>query len=129
MLDENGNHILDNNGKWKKHTVKKAQFQMGYKGYVQLAQRTGQYKKIVVLPIKDGELIHFNPLEEEIDVQLIEDELEREQAKTIAIMPCLSIHTGYRKAILLVPYRKMMAHDRQVFGSIQCGNVRKNTKW
>lgn len=36
-----------------------------------------------VLPIKDGELIHFNPLEEEIDVQLIEDELEREQAKTI----------------------------------------------
>lgn len=76
MLDENGNHILDNNGKWKKHTVKKAQFQMGYKGYVQLAQRTGQYKKIVVLPIKDGELIHFNPLEEEIDVQLIEDRIK-----------------------------------------------------
>ncbi len=47
MLDENGNHILDNNGKWKKHTVKKAQFQMGYKGYVQLAQRTGQYKKLL----------------------------------------------------------------------------------
>ena len=93
MLDENGNHILDNNGKWKKHTVKKAQFQMGYKGYVQLAQRTGQYKKIVVLPIKDGELIHFNPLEEEIDVQLIEDELEREQAKTIGYYAMKSLKT------------------------------------
>ena len=52
MFDENGNHILDNNGKWRKHTVKKAQFQMGYKGYIQLAQRTGKYEKIVALPIK-----------------------------------------------------------------------------
>ena len=136
MLDENGNHILDNNGKWKKHTVKKAQFQMGYKGYVQLAQRTGQYKKIVVLPIKDGELIHFNPLEEEIDVQLIEDELEREQAKTIGYYAMFEYHTGYRKAIYW-SIRKMMAHadkysaafSAEMYEKIQNGEVPEKDMW
>ena len=136
MLDENGNHILDNNGKWKKHTVKKAQFQMGYKGYVQLAQRTGQYKKIVVLPIKDGELIHFNPFEEEIDVQLIEDELEREQAKTIGYYAMFEYHTGYRKAIYW-SIRKMMAHadkysaafSAEMYEKIQNGEVPEKDMW
>ena len=43
---------------------KVATFQLGYKGYIQLAIRSGQYKKLNVLPIKQGELISFNPLEE-----------------------------------------------------------------
>ncbi len=67
--------------KWKKHTVKKAQFQMGYKGYVQLAQRTGQYKKIVVLPIKDGELIHFNPLKKKLTYNLLRMNLNENKRK------------------------------------------------
>ena len=33
----------------------KAQFQLGYKGFLQLARRSGQYKKINVLPIHEGE--------------------------------------------------------------------------
>jgi len=46
--------------------VTKAQFILGYKGYIQLAIRSGQYKKLNVLEIKDGELISFDPLNEEI---------------------------------------------------------------
>ena len=57
----------------KSKGVKEAQFQMGYKGYIQLAIRSGQYKKLNVLAIKEGELIHFDPLNEEIEVRLIED--------------------------------------------------------
>lgn len=49
-----------------------AQFQLGYKGYIQLAIRSGQYKKLNVLAIKEGELIRFDPLNEEIEVRLIE---------------------------------------------------------
>ena len=109
MLDENGNHILDNNGKWKKHTVKKAQFQMGYKGYIQLAQRTGKYEKIVALPIKEGELISRNEIEEEFNVCLIEDEFEREQAQTIGYYAMIKTTDNFRKAIYW-PIRKMMAH-------------------
>lgn len=39
-----------------------AQFQMGYKGYIQLAQRSGLYKTISAAPIYEGQLIDEDPL-------------------------------------------------------------------
>ncbi|HQB01605.1 MAG TPA: recombinase RecT, partial [Planctomycetota bacterium] len=60
-----------------------AQFILGYKGYIQLGIRSGQYKRINVLAIKKDELISYNPLDEEINVNLIDDEVERENAETI----------------------------------------------
>lgn len=75
------------------------QFQLGYKGYIQLAIRSGQYKKLNVLPIKEGELISFNPLEEEIEVQLIEDETAREQAATIGYYAMFEYTNGFKKAM------------------------------
>lgn len=75
------------------------QFQLGYKGYIQLAIRSGQYKKLNVLPIKDGELISFDALNEEIQVQLIEDEAERENAQTIGYYAMFEYVNGFKKAI------------------------------
>lgn len=46
----------------------KAQFQMGYKGYIQLALRTGQYKSINVIEVHEGELVRWNPLTEELTI-------------------------------------------------------------
>lgn len=40
----------------------KAQFQLGYKGFIQLAQRSGQFKTISATPIYEGQLIEENPL-------------------------------------------------------------------
>lgn len=40
----------------------KAQFQMGYRGFIQLAQRTGQYKTISAAPVYEGQLISEDPL-------------------------------------------------------------------
>lgn len=48
----------------------KAQFQLGYKGYIQLALRTGQYKAINVIEVREGELIKWNRLTEEIELDL-----------------------------------------------------------
>ena len=76
-----------------------AQFQLGYKGYIQLAIRSGQYKKLNVLPIKESELISFNPLEEEIQVQLIEDETARENAPTIGYYAMFEYTNGFKKAM------------------------------
>jgi recombination protein RecT len=39
-----------------------AQFQMGYKGFIQLAQRSGQFKTISAAPIYEGQLVEENPL-------------------------------------------------------------------
>jgi recombination protein RecT len=76
-----------------------ATFQMGYKGYIQLAIRSGQYKKLNVLAIKEGELIKYDPLNEEIEVQLIEDEEKRENAKTIGYYAMFEYTNGFRKTL------------------------------
>ena len=78
---------------------KVAQFQLGYKGYIQLAIRSGQYKKLNVLPIKQGELISFNPLEEEINVKLIDDEVKRENTETVGYYAMFEYVNGFKKAI------------------------------
>ena len=93
----------------EKNKGKVAQFQLGYKGYIQLAIRSGQYKKLNVLAIKEGELIRFDPLNEEIEVRLIEDEEEREQANTIGYYAMFEYTNGFRKAIYWSK-RKMEAH-------------------
>ena len=89
--------------------LKVAQFQLGYKGYIQLAIRSGQYKKLNVLAIKEGELIRFDPLNEEIEVNLIQDEDEREAAKTIGYYAMFEYVNGFRKAIYWSK-AKMEAH-------------------
>lgn len=41
---------------------KQAQFQLGYRGYIQLAQRSGQYQTIGAAAIHQGQLVRQNPL-------------------------------------------------------------------
>ncbi len=82
-----------------KNKRKVAQFQLGYKGYIQLAIRSGQYKKLNVLPIKEGELVSFNPMDEEIVVNLIEDEAVRENAQTIGYYAMFEYTNGFKKAM------------------------------
>lgn len=48
-------YIVPFNDNKNKRTV--ATFQLGYKGYIQLAIRSGQYKDIDVLEIKEGEFL------------------------------------------------------------------------
>lgn len=93
----------------KKKGCKEAQFQLGYKGYIQLAKRSGVYKKINVISIKEGELISYNPLEEELEVNLIEDDYERENAPTIGYYAMFEEVNGYRHSIYWSK-QKMLAH-------------------
>lgn len=92
-----------------KNKGKVAQFQLGYKGYIQLAIRSGQYKKLNVIAIKDGELIRFDPLNEEIEVRLIDDEEEREKAPTQGYYAMFEYVNGFKKAIYWSK-SKMEAH-------------------
>ncbi len=81
------------------NTIKVAQFQLGYKGYLQLAIRSGYYRKINVLPIKMGELEYFDPLEEQIKVHMIEDEQVRENTDTVGYYAMFEYLNGFRKVI------------------------------
>ena len=102
----------DKNGNIIQYASKQAQFQLGYKGYIQLAIRSGMYKKLNVLAIKEGELKRFDPLNEEIEVQLIEDEALREKAPTCGYYAMFEYTNGFRKA-LYWSKEKMKAHAEQ----------------
>lgn len=107
--------------------AKEAQFQLGYKGYIQLAIRSGQYKKLNVLAIKEGELIGFDPLNEEIDVSLITDEEKREAAPTIGYYAMFEYSNGFRKA-LYWSRAKMEAHAKKYSPGYK-RDLEKGTSW
>jgi len=92
-----------------KRGCKVAQFQLGYKGYLQLAMRSGQYKKLNALAIKEGELIKYDPLNEEIEVKMIEDDSVREKTPTVGYYAMFEYLNGFRK-IIYWSKEKMEAH-------------------
>lgn len=112
LLDENGQHIVDKNGKWVLKTVKQAQFVLGYKGMIQLALRSGQYKRLNVMAIKTGELRNWNPLTEEISLRLIEDDIEREKTATTGYLATFEYLNGFTKTIYW-SREKMESHALQ----------------
>lgn len=88
---------------------KVATFQLGYKGYIQLAIRSGYYKKLNVLAIKEGELVRYDPLDEEVEVNLIDDDILREEAPTMGYFAMFEYENGFRKT-LYWSKKKMLAH-------------------
>lgn len=110
-----------------KEKGKVAQFQLGYKGYIQLAIRSGQYKKLNVLGIKEGELIRFDPLNEEIEVQLIEDEDAREATETVGYYAMFEYTNGFKKAMYWSK-KKMEAHALK-YSQGYAADKRKGTSW
>lgn len=95
-----------------KNNRKVAQMQLGYRGFLQLAIRSGQYKKINVIAIKDGELINYNPLTEDLQVNLIQDEGTREKTKTIGYYAMFELVNGFTKTIYWSK-EKMTAHAKK----------------
>lgn len=58
----------DNRGNWQEKN--EAQFQLGYKGFIQLAIRTGQYKKINVTELYEGQFESYDPITDELKYNL-----------------------------------------------------------
>lgn len=102
-----GKALRDENGDVVK--VKKAQFVLGYKGYIQLALRSGYYKHLNVIAVKEGEYVKYNPFTEELVCNWIEDEEQREAAKTIGYAAMFEYLNGYQK-ILYWSREKMLIH-------------------
>lgn len=91
----------------------KAQFVLGYKGYVQLAERSGQYKHLNVVELKEGEFHGFNRLNEElIDYVPIDDFDVWENADTVAYYAFFEYMNGFQKAICWTKDQMLSHADR-----------------
>ena len=89
-----------------------AQFQLGYKGYVQLALRSGYYKSLNVFAVKRGELKKWNPITEELDIELIDDDVQREVTETQGYVATFTYLNGFTKT-LYWSKEKMESHARR----------------
>ena len=120
----------------KEIVIKVAQFQIGYKGYIQLAERTGVYKTINVLAIKEGELIKYDPLNETIQVNLIEDDEVREETPTVGYYAMFEYLNGFRKTMYWTK-KKMLLHadkyskafNKESYEKLQAGKIPQKDLW
>lgn len=104
-----------------------AQFQLGYKGLLMLAQRSGEYKRINAMPVKEGELLRYDPFNDEIELQYIDDEEQRESLPTIGYYAMFEYHNGFRK-VLYWNKAKMQAHAEK-YSKAYAGDVKRGTAY
>ena len=136
LKDENGNNIKDEKGKWVAATEMKAQFVLGYKGYVQLAIRSGFYKHINVLEVKEGEFAHYNPFTEEFSATWYADPYQRAKAKTVGYVALFEYLNGFRKLIYWTKEQMLLhadtyssAFSAEAMKRIENGEIPENEMW
>lgn len=76
-----------------------ATFIIGYKGLYQLAVRTGVYKKINVVDVRDRELLNYDRLTEEAEFRWMDDEEERQKTPIAGYCAYFELTNGMRKCI------------------------------
>lgn len=101
-----------------------ATFVLGYKGYIQLAIRSGYYKKINVVAIKEGELVSYDPLTEEIKINLITDDEIREKTATAGYYAMFEYLNGFTKSIYWSK-KKMLQHADKYSPAFSAENMVK----
>lgn len=89
-----------------------ATFIIGYKGLYQLAVRTGVYKKINVVDVRDGELLNYDRLTEEAEFRWMEDEEERQKTPIAGYCAYFELTNGMRKCIYRTT-QQINCHERK----------------
>ncbi len=136
FYDENGKHLVDSKGNWLYKTVKRASFVLGYKGYLQLAIRTGFYKGINTTEIKEGEYLGRDKFNGQPMFSFIEDDDEREKMPTIGYMAYFEYLNGFTKAIYWSRDKVMSHADRysaafsaEAYKKLQNNEIPDNERW
>ena len=78
-----------------------AQFQMGWKGFVQLAQRSGKFQTINTTDVREGELKNRDRMTGKLVFEWIEDDAEREKLPVIGYMAYFELLNGFQKSLYM----------------------------
>lgn len=134
--DADGNIKKDKNGRWMAVTESKAQFVLGYKGYIQLALRSGQYADIDVLNVKEGEYKGRDAMTGKPKFLFIEDDATRDELPTAGYLAYFEYLNGFRKTLYMTKEQVMAHADRYspafssaAYRKLQNNEIPKNELW
>lgn len=126
----------DRQGNLLSPEVVKAQFVLGYKGYIQLALRSGAYADLDVMDIKQGEYLGKDPMTGKPRFSFIEDDDERDRLETIGYMAYFEYLNGFRKVVYWSRERMLSHADKyspafsaKAFQDIQDGKIAEKDMW
>jgi recombination protein RecT len=103
-----------------------AQFQMGYKGFIQLAQRSGKFKTINVTDVRQGELKKRDRMTGVTEFDWIEDDTERNNTDVVGYLAYFELLTGFSKSLFMTK-AQVEAHATR-FSKGYASNY-KDTPW
>ena len=97
------------------------QFQIGYKGIIQLAQRSGQYKYINAGEVYEGEVVNYNRI-----TGMLEITGEASSDKIIGYFAYFQLKNGFEKAVYWST-EKVIAHAKKFSQAYKAG--KKDSPW
>lgn len=78
-----------------------AQFQLGNRGIVQLALRSGQYNRINTTDVREGELIKNDRRTGDMEFKWVDDEEERNKLKVVGYLSYFRLLNGFEKTFYM----------------------------
>lgn len=86
-------------GKWV--TTMEAQFQMGWKGFVQLAQRSGKFKTINTTDVREGEVTDRDRMTGELKFNWITSDKDRNKKDVVGYLAYFELLNGFSKSLYM----------------------------
>lgn len=102
-----------------------AQFQIGYKGLIQLAIRSGQYKVLNDFVVKEGEFQSYDHQKSILVLNKIYDYSERKNKPTIGYGATLELVNGFSKTLYMD--RAEMEHHAATFSAAYKSDLQYKT--
>lgn len=119
-------------GQWNK--VKLAQFQMMYKGFIQLAIRTGEYEKMNCSVVYQDEMIDYNPITGECqfvsDFSSCTQRVNGETDKIVGYYAWFRLLSGFTKELYMSKY-EVLHHAKKYSQSYRydLNDNKASSKW
>lgn len=119
-----------------KQGVKKAQFQLGISGYRQLAIRSGQYRDLDAIEIREGEYKGRSKETGKPLFEFIEDDTIRENTPIIGYLAYFELLNGFKKQVYF-SHEKMLNHadrysqafSREKYEDLKAGKIPQSEMW